>query len=173
VSVLETPGPVEDGALRALDPRWVRLQREAGWIFWAFATAVLFTGAAVVAFAAGGHRVVTAVAALGAAAVSALLAWLAQAWPEVEYRRSAYRVDADGIEIRRGVVWRHVITVARSRVQHTDVSQGPLERRHGLATLQIFTAGTDHAQVDLPGLDHATATRVRDHLLPGGTDDAV
>ena len=44
--------------------------------------------------------------------------------------------------------------VPRSRVQHTDVSQGPLERNHGLGTLVVYTAGTDHAKVELGGLDH-------------------
>jgi hypothetical protein len=70
-------------------------------------------------------------------------------------------------------VWRSVVNVARSRIQHTDVSQGPLERRFGLAGLLIYTAGTDHAEVQLRGLDHATALRIRDHLLAGGGDDAV
>jgi membrane protein YdbS with pleckstrin-like domain len=82
-------------------------------------------------------------------------------------------VDGRGIEIRRGVVWRKVINVPRSRVQHTDVSQGPLERVHGLGTLAIYTAGTDHAEVSLHGLDHQTSLRIRDHLLPGETSDAV
>jgi hypothetical protein len=58
-------------------------------------------------------------------------------------------------------------------VQHTDVAQGPLERGHGLGTLAIYTAGTAYARVGLRGLDHATALRIRDHLLPGEGDDAV
>ncbi len=72
-------------------------------------------------------------------------------WAEREYRHTFYRLDAQGIEIRRGVYWRVVINVPRSRVQHTDVSQGPVERRYGLGTLVIYTAGTDHAKVDLAG----------------------
>jgi membrane protein YdbS with pleckstrin-like domain len=59
-------------------------------------------------------------------------------------------VDARGLEIRRGVFWRSVVNVPRSRVQHTDVSQGPLERSYGLGTLIVYTAGTDHAQVNSP-----------------------
>ena len=89
------------------------------------------------------------------------------------YCRTSYRVDALGIEIRRGVVWQRVINVPRSRVQHTDVSQGPLERGSDLGTLVIFTAGTHYARVQLSGLQHLTALRIRDHLLPGGADDAV
>ena len=37
----------------------------------------------------------------------------------------------------------------------------------------VYTAGTEHSRVELPGLDHATALSLRDHLLPRGSDDAV
>jgi membrane protein YdbS with pleckstrin-like domain len=63
--------------------------------------------------------------------------------------------------------------VPRSRVQHTDVSQGPLERRYGLGTLVIYTAGTSHSRVNLEGLDHEVARRIRAHLLPKDEGDAV
>ena len=43
----------------------------------------------------------------------------------------------------------------------------------GLGTLVIYTAGTDHARVELPGLPHTRALAIRDHLLPAGGDDAV
>ena len=102
-----------------------------------------------------------------------LLAWHAHRWPALDYRHTSYRVDHLGIEIRRGVYWRERIHVPRSRVQHTDVSQGPIERRFGLATLVIYTAGTDYARVDLAGLEHGVALRLRDHLLPPGDTDAV
>ncbi len=99
--------------------------------------------------------------------------WHAYRWPAIAYRHTAYRVDDDGIEIRRGVIWRAVTRVPRSRVQHTDVSQGPIERRYGLGTLVVYTAGTDHARVALPGLRHQTALRLRDGLRPDGPADAV
>jgi membrane protein YdbS with pleckstrin-like domain len=101
------------------------------------------------------------------------LGCLLQIWPAVEHRHISYRVGKLGIEIRRGVVWRKTITVPRSRVQHTDVSQGPLQRRLGLGTLHMFTAGTEHSKVELPGLGHDVALRIRDHLVEGGEDDAV
>jgi membrane protein YdbS with pleckstrin-like domain len=107
------------------------------------------------------------------ASASAVLGWWLHRWPEIEHRHASYRVDEQGIEIRHGVVWRRVINVPRSRVQHTDVSQGPVERGYGLGTLSVFTAGTEHARVGLSGLDHATALAIRDHLLPRGGADAV
>ena len=63
--------------------------------------------------------------------------------------------------------WQTITNVPRSRVQHTDVSQGPIERRYGLGTLIVYTAGTDHSRVTLSGLDFTLAQRLRTHLLPG------
>ena len=110
------------------------------------------------------------------------LAWLILAvlgatfvdrWPVRSYHHTSYRIDDLGIEIRRGVYWRVVINLPRSRVQHIDVSQGPIDRRYGLGTLVLYTAGTDHAKVALGGLEHGRALRIRAHLLPPGADDAV
>jgi membrane protein YdbS with pleckstrin-like domain len=100
-------------------------------------------------------------------------AWFSWTWPAIQHRHIGYRIDGEGIEIRRGVWWRRVIHVPRSRIQHTDVSQGPIERNFGLATLHVFTAGTEHAEVTLGGIAHHTAIAVRDHLLAGADDDVV
>jgi membrane protein YdbS with pleckstrin-like domain len=101
------------------------------------------------------------------------LGWFSYRWADIEYRHTAYRVDADGIEIKSGVYWREVSNVPRSRIQHTDVAQGPLERRYGLGRLVIYTAGTAHSRVVLPGLEHEIALKIRDHLLPRESGDAV
>jgi membrane protein YdbS with pleckstrin-like domain len=106
-------------------------------------------------------------------AAAVVLGWLGLYWPVLEYRRTWYRVNNRGIEIRRGVVWREVVTVPRSRVQHTDVSQGPIERTFELATLVIHTAGTEHASVSLSGLEATTALAIRDFLIAGTGQDAV
>lgn len=167
------PAPsIADGTLRSLDPRHVTLGRISSWIFTGvIAFAVL--GVNGILWASPAPDWVSAlVTLLGAAAVLAL-GVLSHRWPVVEHRHASYKVDGDGIEIRRGVFWRAVINVPRSRVQHTDVAQGPLERSFGLGTLVIYTAGTDHAKVDLAGLDHATALAIRDHLLPREGGDAV
>ena len=106
--------------------------------------------------------------------VGSLLGLLfALTWPARAYRYTSYKVDDQGIEIRRGVFWREVVNVPRSRVQHIDVSQGPIERRYGLGKIVIYTAGTDHAKVELEGLEHGRALLIRDFLLPSGSSDAV
>jgi membrane protein YdbS with pleckstrin-like domain len=102
-----------------------------------------------------------------------LFTWHGQRWQEIAYRHTSYRVDDRGLEIRRGVFWREVVTVPRSRVQHTDVSQGPLERKYGLGTLVVYTAGTDHAKVSLSGLAYEVAMAIREQLMPERGTNAV
>ena len=164
---------IADGIDHQLDPRFIPVQQAIGLI----AAACMAGGSFVtllIVWAASRFALPVIIAFFPLwALVNGVLAWLAYRWPPIEYRHTFYRIDQQGIEIRRGVYWRVVINVPRSRVQHTDVSQGPIERRYGLGTLAIYTAGTDHAKVDLAGLEHATALRIREHLLPGETGDAV
>jgi uncharacterized protein len=165
---------IADGVERRLDPRLVDLERTIGWIMTAVVSGGLFfTGAITLIAARSLPGWAMAAIGLGWIAVTALLGWWLQRWPAIYYRYASYVVDAEGIEIRLGVVWRTVTNVPRSRVQHTDVSQGPIERRYGLGTLIVYTAGTDHSRVTLSGLDFTLAQRLRTHLLPGDRHDAV
>lgn len=164
---------IADGVERSLDPRAVTVDRIVGWIATAAISSIGLGSILILLLLADN---LPGWAKVGFAslwfAVTLTLAGFSQRWPELGHRHASYRVDEQGIEICKGVYWRHVIRVPRSRVQHTDVSQGPLERSHGLSTLVIYTAGTDYARVDLSGLDHATALRIRDHLLPADDSDA-
>jgi len=164
---------IADGRERQLDPRMIPFSRTVGWITTAVIATGLFIGLVIFRLSSDLPGWVTALATVGVVLVVGALAWSAQFWPAIEYRHASYRVDGDGLEIHRGVIWRVVLNVPRSRVQHTDVSQGPLERSYGLGTLIVYTAGTDHAQVMLRGLDRADALAIRDHLLPREADDAV
>lgn len=163
---------IADGVERSLDPRSIAVQRTVGWIVTGSISLGLFVPLLIALLAPLPAWIKAALAFLWAT-VTAVLAWWSHRWPGIEHRHASYKVDEQGLEIRRGVVWRKVLNVPRSRVQHTDVSQGPLERSHGLGTLVVYTAGTDHARIDLSGLDHATALRIRDHLLPREGDDAL
>jgi membrane protein YdbS with pleckstrin-like domain len=154
--------------VQSLDPRIISLQRELGW-YWTAAVSVGVFAASFIAL--GPRRWYWAV--LTWAVVTPVVAYFSYRWPEVDYRHTSYRTDDEGIEIRSGVIWRAVANVPRSRVQHTDVAQGPLERKYGLGTLVVYTAGTHHSRVELSGLEHQTALAIRDQLLPRQAGDVV
>lgn len=163
---------IADGELRMLDPRFVTMERVSSWIT-----------AGIIALGSGFGTVVTALAvdefwfAVTVACIwptlIGLLFWWGYRYPKLFYAHARYRLEERGIEIRRGVWWRQVIDVPRSRVQHTDVTQGPLMRRYGIARLVVHTAGTENASVDLNGLAHPTALLIRDFLIRGGEADGT
>lgn len=160
------------GGERKLDRNWITLRRISRWIGVAVLAMVWALVAVVLAFVGlplAGYLAVVG----GLGALVLLKAALAHFWPAKAWRHAAYRMTARGIEIRRGVWWRQAVSVPRSRVQHTDVTQGPLERSFGLGTLVLYTAGTDHSKVELPGLAYDDASALRDRLAAVDEDDAV
>jgi membrane protein YdbS with pleckstrin-like domain len=109
------------------------------------------------------------------AALLALGIGLALSWflPPIYFRRLRFGVDRTGIAIQHGVVWRSHTALPRSRIQHTDVTQGPLERRYGVATLKLYTAGSRFTKIELTGLAHGEALALRDALLAGNSASGV
>jgi len=145
----------------------------AGGIASAVLAAGSLLGVSITLFVGSHGALVAALLAVGWLVLNAAITSLSFFWPPLRFRHTSYRVDARGIRIRRGVVWRSEISVPRSRVQHTDVSRGPVERGFGLASLTIHTAGTEHATVSLSGLAVDTANAIRNFLIEGGAGDAV
>jgi len=77
-----------------------------------------------------------------------------------------WRLDEDGFRLRKGRWWQKEIFVPRARVQHLDIHNGPMERKRGLATLVIHTAGTESHALKQQGFSLQTATALRDALIP-------
>jgi len=166
------PPSIADGVERRLDPAMIQVDRVGGLV-----TTVLLGGgtlfSVIVEGIAGVRGLLLLVHFAAAVAVFAALAAWAWIWPPLRWKHASYRVDERGIRLREGVWWRSETDVPRSRIQHTDVSQGPLERAFEIATLVIHTAGTEHSQVVVQGLSKDAAFRIRDNLLHVGAGDAV
>ena len=93
-----------------------------------------------------------------------LLAWFIIRMPLRRYHARGYQMAADRLRVVTGMLFRSDTTVPLGRVQHIDVTRGPLERYFGLATLVLHTAGTHNASVTLPGLGHADAVAMREDI---------
>lgn len=91
------------------------------------------------------------------------------------WRRTRWCLDERGLSVQRGLVWRSEVLVPRTRVQHLDLERGPIERRFGLATLVVHTAGTRLNALRQSGFLDADAVALRDALLPESNrhDDAL
>lgn len=86
-------------------------------------------------------------------------------WPQVEFKNVRWRLDKLGFEIHKGVFWKHRIAVPLARIQHVDVTQGPIERFFSLGSIIVYTAGSQSSAVKLNGLNHQVAKDLKDHIL--------
>jgi membrane protein YdbS with pleckstrin-like domain len=118
---------------------------------------------------------------LGALAL-ALLVWsgfwalvavvvLGLAWSAVVVVRQVPAITwAEGGEelvVRRGRVFRTLVSVPYGRLQFVDVQSGPLERKFGMATVEMHTASPESG-AQIPGLPTAEAEALRTRLAARG-----
>lgn len=97
--------------------------------------------------------------------LGALILWLVSRYNRRYVAALRCELSRRGLLVVRGVWWRTEIFVPRERVQHTDIDQGPVARRCGMATLKVFTAGSEHSQIQVDALSHDDASLVRDDLI--------
>lgn len=88
-------------------------------------------------------------------------------WIDRNYRAWGYTERADDLLVRRGLAFRQLVVVPYGRMQYVDVTAGPVERRFGLATVQLHTAAAT-TDARIPGLEPAEAARLRDRLAARG-----
>ena len=78
------------------------------------------------------------------------------------YHRLRYGLTERLLQVVRGWLFHTDTIVPFVRVQHLDVTRGPLDKMFGTATLIIHTAGTRNSIVTVPGLAPARAAEIRD-----------
>lgn len=76
----------------------------------------------------------------------------------IEVAKLGYQVRDHDVSYRYGVITLTVETLPFRRVQHANLNSGAIERKFGLATLTISSAGS---KVTIPGLAAADAERIR------------
>ncbi len=74
---------------------------------------------------------------------------------------------AEELVVRRGRLFRSVVSVPYGRLQYVDVESGPLERRFDMATVELHTASPESGG-QIPGLPTAEAERLRERLAARG-----
>jgi putative membrane protein len=87
---------------------------------------------------------------------------------------TSYRIDADEVQLRVGVVQRNVLTVPRNRIRSVQTDARPLHRLLGLTVLRISTGQEAHGDkaFELDAVPAGEVPRLRAVLL-AGADEAI
>ena len=89
----------------------------------------------------------------------------------MQFRVKAYALREQDIAYRSGLVFRKTVLLPFNRVQHMEVTSGPLQRRFGLASLKFFTAGGASVDLKITGLEASEAERLRAFILSKSQDN--
>jgi putative membrane protein len=84
------------------------------------------------------------------------------------YLTTRFRIAGERVELRHGLLSRHVLSTPLDRVRTVDLTASPIHRVLGLTTVRIGTGTAARGQVDgldLDGLPADRARRLRDELL--------
>jgi membrane protein YdbS with pleckstrin-like domain len=86
-------------------------------------------------------------------------------WPLISVPRMGYSIREKDIIFKSGVFWHTVTAIPFNRIQHVEKSSAPLDRRFGIATLQLFTAGGTGGDLKIHGLSSDVAENLRVFIL--------
>ena len=164
-------GPRTDESFLDAEVAWQRIAPQARIVWGLAGTIVIGAVFLVIAVAAG----VAGGGAGGAAAVLVVGAGLVALWWWLSgrrYRAWGYAERDVDLLLRRGVMFRKLTIVPYGRMQFVDVSQGPLARSLGLATVKLHTAAAA-SDAEIPMLDEPEARRLRDRLTALGEAHAA
>lgn len=96
--------------------------------------------------------------------LAAIAIWL-YVFAAISVRHCGYVLRDKDMLFKKGVIWQSVVAVPFNRIQHVETSNTPFDRRFGLASLKLFTAGGSGGDLKIDGLPANTAEQLRLHIL--------
>ena len=151
--------------IQPVEPAFRSVLRARAAIFWLplFVGSIIADRLLLAEFPVGGLApVLVALVALGGVVIA----------PNRVYRRLGYAIDDRLLRVVHGWLFHTDTIVPFVRVQHIDVTRGPIDKIFGTASLVVHTAGTHNSIVVLPGLAPDRAADMRDTIRSSIRADA-
>ena len=149
----------EEVPLQPLHPKYLKLLR----IEWVITAVVLIVAATLLLVLVPRFQQLPMVALLPAGVVLFLCFYYFLQEKTFPYR--AYAVREQDVLYQKGWIIRSLKVCPFNRIQNCSVQSGPLERRFGLASLTLFTAGSSGADLRIHGLTQTEADNLRQFIL--------
>ena len=147
---------------KRLSPK--RAKIEAFYVLFFDCLPLLISGTNVLVVADRDIRLIL-VSLLGVAAL--LLAALAT-YVHLVAKRRAFSIRHEDITLKSGIIYEKTSTIPLNRIQHVEVHRPFLDRRFGLASLLLYTAGASSVDMTIAGLEDEQAqslqTLILDHI---------
>lgn len=143
--------PIENNYWKVLQLRWLIT-----------AAVMLIGGALAIYFIKSLQKPFIIGLALGAWLLITILSFL---FMRLSFKRTGYALREKDVLYRTGWIIRRMQVCPFNRIQHCSVHAGPLERKYGLASISLFTAGSDGSDIKIHGLTDAMAASIREFIM--------
>lgn len=77
------------------------------------------------------------------------------------FKNKSFAVRERDINYKKGWLWKSRMVVPFKRIQHSEVTQGPIDRMFNLAKLKVYTAGGSGSDLTIPGLKQVEADKLK------------
>lgn len=94
-------------------------------------------------------------------AIVTLLSWLLGL---LGFYKKGYALREKDVSYRRGLIFHAITTIPLTRIQHSELIRGPVDRFLGLSSVKIYTAGGSSSDMTIPGLNPDVAEKIRDYI---------
>jgi uncharacterized protein len=76
------------------------------------------------------------------------------------------------IAFKKGIIWQQIVILPLARVQHIELHRGPIERKLGLASLKLYSAGGMNADLQISGLSYEDCKNMRQFVQNYQNDES-
>jgi membrane protein YdbS with pleckstrin-like domain len=87
------------------------------------------------------------------------------------HEKAGFALRERDVLYKSGIFFQEVQAVPFTRIQHCELSQGPLERYFGLSSVSVFTAGGSSSDLEIEGLSREKAILLKNYILRNAAID--
>jgi len=94
-----------------------------------------------------------------------VLALLILFFSRLAFVKKGFAFRTHDVLFRQGVIAINTIVIPYNRIQHVALHEGIVSRFFGLAKIEIFTAGGDSSDIEIPGIEKQQAENIKQLLM--------
>lgn len=83
----------------------------------------------------------------------------------ISFKKRAFAFREHDVLYRSGVIATNTIVIPYNRIQHVALHEGVFSRMFGLAKIEIFTAGGNSGDIEIPGIEKIQAENIKQLLM--------
>jgi membrane protein YdbS with pleckstrin-like domain len=83
----------------------------------------------------------------------------------ISFKKKSFAFRNHDVLYRSGIIATKTLVIPYNRIQHVALHEGMISRFFGLAKIEIFTAGGNSSDIEIPGIEKTQAENIKQLLM--------